>query len=79
MTNESFPSGSALKNLPATYQTQERWVQSLDREDSMEEGMSTYSSILAGKIPWTEEPGRLWSMGCKESDITEATEHTHVI
>ena len=45
----------------------------------LEENMVTYSSILAGKIPWTEEPGRLWSMGCKESDITEATEHTHVI
>ena len=43
----------------------------------LEENMVTYSSILAGKIPWTEEPGRLWSMGCKESDITEATEHTH--
>ena len=78
MTNESFPSGSALKNLPATYQTQERWVQSLDREDSMEEGMSTYSSILAGKIPWTEEPSSLQSMGCKESDKTEGA-CTHAV
>ena len=33
--------------------------------------MTTYSSILAWGIPWTEEPGVLWSMGCKESDTTE--------
>ena len=68
MTNESFPSDSAVKNLPATQEMQERWVQSLDRDDFVEEGMS---SILAGKIPCTEEPGCLQSMGCKESDKTE--------
>ena len=43
-----FPHGSAEKNLPAV---QETWVQSLGREDLLEEGMATYSSILAGKIP----------------------------
>ena len=37
------------------------WVQSLGQEDSLEEGMATHSSILAWRIPWTEEPGELWS------------------
>ena len=39
------------------------WVRSLGREDALEEGMATHSSILACRIPWTEEPGRLQSMG----------------
>ena len=39
------------------------WVQSLGQEDPLEEGMATYSSILAWKIPWTEETGRLQSTG----------------
>ena len=38
----------------------------------LEESMAIHSSILAWRIPWTEEPGRLQSMGCKESDTTEA-------
>ena len=38
-------------------------VRSLGGEDPLEEGMATHSSILAWKIPWAEEPGRLWSMG----------------
>ena len=42
---------------------QETWVQSLGPEDPLEEGMVTHSSILAWRIPWTEEPGRLQSMG----------------
>ena len=51
---------------------QEMQVQSLGQEDPLEEEMSTHSSILAGKIPWTEEPGGLQSMvGHKESDTTE--------
>ena len=49
------------------------WVQSLGREDPLEEGMATHSSILAWRIPPTEEPGRLQSIGQKESDATEAT------
>ena len=54
-------------------EVQETWVQSLDWEDPMEEGMATHSSILAWRIPWTEEPGGLQSTGQKESDTTEAT------
>ena len=42
---------------------QETWVQSLGQEDFLEKEMATHSSILAWKIPWTEEPGRLQSMG----------------
>jgi len=42
---------------------QETWVPSLGQEDPLEEGMAAYSSILACKIPWTEEPGELQSIG----------------
>ena len=49
-----------VKNLPAM---QETWVRSLDREDPLEKGMATHSSILAWRIPWTQEPGGLQSMG----------------
>ena len=45
----------------------------LSREDPLEEGMAAHSSILAWKIPWTEEPGRLQYMGQNESDTTEVT------
>ena len=48
--------GSMVKNLPAVQETQ---VPSLGWEDPLEEGMATYSSILAWRIPWTEEPGGL--------------------
>ena len=48
-----------VKNLPAVRET---LVQSLGQEDPLEEEMATYSSILAWKTPWTEEPGRLQSM-----------------
>ena len=41
----------------------ETWVGSLDQEDPLEKGMATYCSILACRIPWTEEPGGLQSMG----------------
>ena len=70
-----FPSGSAVKNLSAMQETQ---VQSLDQEDPLEEGMVTHSSIFAWRIPCTEEPGRLQSKGCKESDTIEVTEHAHI-
>ena len=49
-----------VKNLPAMQETQ---VQSLGQENPLEKGMATHSSILAWRIPWTEEPGRLQSMG----------------
>ena len=49
-----------VKRLPTMWKTR---VQSLDQEDLLEKEMVTHSSILAWKIPWTEEPGRLQSMG----------------
>ena len=57
-----------VKNLPAM---QETGVQFLGREDPLEEGMGTHSSILAWRIPKTEEPGGLPSMGCKVLDTME--------
>ena len=56
-----------VKNLPAK---QEPWVRSLGWEDLLGKGMATDSRILAWEIPWTEEPGRLLSMGLQESDTT---------
>ena len=56
-----------VKNLPVR---QETWTQYLDREDHLEEEMTTHSSILLWRIPWTEEPGRLQSMGSQELDTT---------
>ena len=50
----------AVKNPPAT---QETWVQSLGWEDPLDKGTATHSSILAWRITWTEEPGRLQCMG----------------
>ena len=49
-----------VKNLPSL---QETWVRSLNWEDPLEKGMATHSSILAWRIPWTEKPGGLQSMG----------------
>ena len=52
-----------VKNPPAMQTTKETWVQSLDGEDPLEKEMATHSSILAWRIPWTEEPGGLQSIG----------------
>ena len=52
-----------VKNLPAMQETQEIWVRSLGQKDALEKEMATHSSIPAWQIPWTEEPGRLQSMG----------------
>ena len=56
-----------VKNPPAL---QKAWIRSLGWEDPLEEGMAIHSSILAWKIPGTEEPGRLQSMGSQEPDTT---------
>ena len=58
-----FPGGSVVKNLPVSAGNEETWVQSLGQKAPLEEGMETHSSILAWRIPWTEEPGGLQSMG----------------
>ena len=60
MDKEGFPGGSVVKNPPAKQKT---WVQSLNWEDFLEKEMATHSSSLAWEISWTEEHGRLQSMG----------------
>ena len=52
---------------------QETWVQSLGWEDPLEKEMAIYSSTLAWKIPWTEEPGRLQSMGSQRTRLSDFT------
>ena len=57
-----------VKNLPTMWET---WVRSLGWEDPLEKAMATHSSILAWRIPWTQEPGRLQSWDRKELDTIE--------
>ena len=66
-TRIEFPGGSVVKDLPAVQQLQEIRVLSLDQEDALEEEMATRSSILAWRIPWTEEPGGLRSLQVAKS------------
>ena len=61
-----------VKNLPEMWET---WVPSQGQEDPLEEKMTTLSGILAWRIPWTEEPGELWSQGHMIEDLA----HTHAI
>ena len=58
--SDAFPVAQMVKNLLAM---QETWVQSPGQEDPLAKGMVTHSSVLAWRIPWTEEPGGLQSMG----------------
>ena len=61
-----------VKNICLLVQEmQEMWVRSLGLDDLLEKEMATHSSILAWKILWTEEPGRLQSMVCNELDMTK--------
>ena len=64
-----------VKCLPARWETR---VQSLGREDPLEKEMATHSSTLAWKIPWTEEPGMLQSMGSQRVGHDRATSLTHI-
>ena len=59
-----FPGVPVVKNLPAK---QETHIQSLGQEDPLEKKMATHSSILAWRIPWTEEPGGLQDLGLQKS------------
>ena len=65
-----------VKNPPAMWET---WVQSLGQEDPLEEGMATHSSILAWRIPWTEEPGEPQSMRSPRVRHDWATKHTALL
>ena len=57
-----------VKNLPSI---QETWVRSLGQEDPLEKGMATHFSILAMRLPWTEEPGGLQPIGLQKVDTSE--------
>ena len=59
-----------VKHLPAMWETQ---VRSLSQEDSLEKEMATHFSTLAWKIPWVEEPGRLYRVTKNQSDTTDVT------
>ena len=67
-----------MKNLPAMKETQEVQVQSLDQEDSLEEGMANHSGILAWRVLWTEKLHGLQSTGSQRV-TAEATEDTHIV
>ena len=71
-----LPDDSVVKNPPAMQETQEMWVKSLGRDNLLEEEMATYSSILAWRIPWTEEPGGLQSIGLER--VTHDSTHMQV-
>ena len=62
-----FLGGSVVKNLPVMQETQETWVGSLGWEDPLEEDMATLTSIFAWRIPFTEKPGRLQSIGSQRA------------
>ena len=64
-----------VEHLPAVQETR---VQFLGREDPLEKELADHSSVLAWRIPWTEEPGRLQSMGSQGSDKTERLNHHYV-
>ena len=66
--NIQLPMQLSQQSLTAV---QETWVQSLGWEDPLEKEMATHSNILVWRIPWTEEPGWLHSMGSQESDTAE--------
>ena len=69
----------AVENLPAVRETQETWAGSLGRDGPLEKGMTTHSSIRAWRIPWTEEPGELLSMGLQRVKHAQAQACTHMI
>ena len=68
-----FPGGLAVKYLPAMHEMLETQVWSLGWEDPLEQEMATHSSIGAWRIPWTEEPSRLRSMGSQRAGHDWAT------
>ena len=72
---QGLPS-QTVKNLPAM---QETWVQSLSQEDPLEKGMAAHSSILAWRIPWTEEPGGLQSMRSQRVRQDRATNTNYLV
>ena len=73
------PLAQRVKNPPAMQETQETWVRFLGQENTLEVEMATHSSILAWRIPRTEEFGGLPSMGSQRSGMTEVSGYTHIL
>ncbi|CAM9440380.1 unnamed protein product [Rangifer tarandus platyrhynchus] len=71
-----FPAAQTIKNLPAMQETR---VQSLSREDPLEEGVATHPSILAWRIPWMEKPSRVQSKGSQRVRRDGATNTVHTV
>ena len=67
MKQNPFPDDASGKETSLPWACKETWVLSLTQEDPLEEGMATHPSILAWRIPWTEEPDGLQSMGVAKS------------
>ena len=78
MSSQGFPSGSRVKGPSAMQEIQ---VYFQGREDPLEEGMATHYSILAWRVPWTEEPGGLQSMGLQRvrNDWRDLAPHAQVL
>ena len=76
LSASGFPAGSVVKILLTVPETQDAQVPSLRREDPLQEGMATHSSVRAWRSPWTEDPGGLSPRGRKESDTAE---HAHML
>ena len=72
MKRVTFPGGSVVKIHPVMHET---WVQPLGWEDPLEKEIATHSSILAWEIPWTEEPGRLQSIGSQSQTRLSEKQH----
>ena len=71
--------GSVVKNLPRIHPSmQEVWVQSLPQKDSLQKEIATHPSVLAWEIPWTEESGRLHSMGSQRVTYLETKQQMEV-
>ena len=68
-SNWSFPGGSVVKNLPAVQEPQETWVQSLGREDPLEDDIAILSSILAWRIMWTEKIGMVHRVAKSQTQL----------
>ena len=72
-----FLDGLAVKNPPAMQETQEMWVRYIGWEDPLEEEITTHSSILAWRIPWTKEPGGPWSIASQSwTQLKQLSTHT---
>ena len=71
-----FPGGTVIKNLPANTEDARDSICSLNQDDPLEQEMASHSSILAWKIPWTEEPGGYSPWKCKNT-TEQLNTHTH--